>query len=148
MRVHYIPVPDVRAKIAIGSRTFLGWSCRDGTVFLRHITQQHAPRASKGAREGAERERESTLPDKWLASPCCVPPHRRTQPPSQHRGKRQRPFNCHSTTHLDSTRPRFQTTWLNPSRFPIEVCEWGGKHCQFVCEKVDRNENYFPSGGV
>lgn len=28
-------------------------------------------RGSKGA-EGAE----STLPDKWLASPCCVPPHR------------------------------------------------------------------------
>lgn len=29
-------------------------------------------RGSKGA-EGAR----STLPDKWLASPCCVPPHRK-----------------------------------------------------------------------
>lgn len=70
MRVHYIPVPDVRAKIAIGSRTF--WGGRMGRFCSCSTLRSNMHRGSKGA-EGAR----STLPDKWLASPCCVPPHRK-----------------------------------------------------------------------
>lgn len=73
------------------------WGGRMGRPCSTLRSNMH--RGSKGA-EGAR----STLPDKWLASPCCVPPHRK----GPYREKRQRPSNCHSRTHRDSGPPRLQ----------------------------------------